>query len=95
MIGKSRGITVIDTFCGAGGFSEGFRQAGFDVVMGIDNWRPACDTHETNGFGEASIVKDTSKTLLSGEPVRVKPAPIQIPVRLPPKKKKPESAEGG
>ncbi len=39
---------LIDFFCGAGGFSEGFRQQGFQVVMGIDNWRPAVDTHNLN-----------------------------------------------
>lgn len=25
--------------------------AGFDVVYGIDFWKPACDTHEANGLG--------------------------------------------
>ncbi len=39
---------VIDFFCGAGGFSEGFRQQGFDVAMGIDNWAPAIKTHNLN-----------------------------------------------
>ncbi len=39
---------VIDFFSGAGGFSEGFRQQGFNVVMGIDNWRPAVETHNLN-----------------------------------------------
>jgi len=39
---------VIDFFCGAGGFSEGFRQQGFDVVMGVDNWNPAIETHNLN-----------------------------------------------
>lgn len=40
--------TVVDFFCGAGGFSEGFRQQGFQVVMGVDNWRPAVETHNIN-----------------------------------------------
>lgn len=31
-----RGGTVVDLFCGAGGLSEGFRQAGFKVVAGSD-----------------------------------------------------------
>ncbi|MBA7592141.1 hypothetical protein ES708_34318 [subsurface metagenome] len=26
------GLRVLDLFCGAGGFSEGFRQAGFEIV---------------------------------------------------------------
>ena len=39
---------VIDFFCGAGGFSEGFRQQGFQIVMGIDNWAPAIEAHNLN-----------------------------------------------
>ena len=27
-------LSVIDFFCGAGGFSEGFRQQGFEIAMG-------------------------------------------------------------
>ena len=42
--------TVIDVFCGAGGFSEGFRQQDFDIVMGIDSWLPAIETFNHN-FG--------------------------------------------
>jgi len=43
-------LTVIDFFCGAGGFSEGFRQQGFKIVMGIDRWKPAIDSFNYN-FG--------------------------------------------
>lgn len=41
-------LRVIDFFCGAGGFSEGFKQAGFNIVMGVDNWLPAIETHNAN-----------------------------------------------
>lgn len=41
-------LKVADLFCGAGGFSEGFRQAGFEIVFGLDNWKPAVDTHNLN-----------------------------------------------
>lgn len=32
----SSGPSVVDLFCGAGGISEGFRQAGFDALLGVD-----------------------------------------------------------
>ncbi len=41
-------LTVVDFFCGAGGFSEGFRQAGYNIVRGYDNWNPAIETYNHN-----------------------------------------------
>lgn len=41
-------MKVIDTFCGAGGFSEGFKQAGFEIILGIDNWDTACESFKLN-----------------------------------------------
>ena len=41
-------LKVIDFFCGAGGFSEGFRQMGYEIVYGFDHWRPAVDTYNHN-----------------------------------------------
>ena len=37
-------LTVADLFCGAGGFSEGFRQTGFELSFALDNWEPAIRT---------------------------------------------------
>jgi len=41
-------LTVLDFFCGAGGFSEGFRQMGYEIVHGFDHWKPAVDTFNHN-----------------------------------------------
>jgi DNA (cytosine-5)-methyltransferase 1 len=49
--------TFIDFFCGAGGFSEGFRQQGFKPLRGVDNWQPAINTHNLN-FGLNDSVKN-------------------------------------
>jgi DNA (cytosine-5)-methyltransferase 1 len=40
--------TVADLFSGAGGFSLGFREAGFQLVCAIDNDEAAIRTHHTN-----------------------------------------------
>jgi DNA (cytosine-5)-methyltransferase 1 len=40
--------SLIDFFCGAGGFSEGFRQMGFKIIYGYDSWKPAVDTFNHN-----------------------------------------------
>jgi len=39
---------VVDLFAGAGGLSEGFRQAGFSVIAGSDNDPDAMATYRTN-----------------------------------------------
>ena len=41
-------MKVADFFCGGGGFSEGFRQAGFDIVFAVDKWLPAVKTYKAN-----------------------------------------------
>ena len=41
-------LKVIDFFCGAGGFSEGFRQMGYEIIYGFDYWKPAVDTFNHN-----------------------------------------------
>ena len=41
-------MKVADFFCGGGGFSEGFRQAGFEIVFAVDSWAPAVKTYKGN-----------------------------------------------
>lgn len=43
--------TTIDLFCGAGGLTEGFRQAGFDCLYGNDMMPEAIDTFRHNHSG--------------------------------------------
>lgn len=50
-------LTVIDIFCGSGGFSEGFRQQDFEIVKGIDHREPAIKAFNHN-FGLDCSVQD-------------------------------------
>ena len=41
-------LKVVDLCCGAGGFSEGFSQAGFDIILGVDHWGDALKSFQQN-----------------------------------------------
>jgi DNA (cytosine-5)-methyltransferase 1 len=57
--------TVVDLFCGAGGLTVGFEDAGLDVAIASDFWHPAAETHRANfpniPFIEADI-RDVTPT---------------------------------
>lgn len=57
---------LIDLFCGAGGFSEGGINAGFDKVIGVDFWDKALELHKLNHPSSTclhmSLGKDHRKT---------------------------------
>ncbi len=50
-------MRVADFFCGSGGFSEGFRQAGYDIVFAVDKWEPAVRTYRGNKPG-VNVIQD-------------------------------------
>jgi len=50
-------MKVVDLFCGAGLFSEGFKQAGFDIVWGLDNDFLSCESFKMN-HGNVVVQKD-------------------------------------
>lgn len=54
-------FNVIDLFCGAGGLSLGFQQAGFKVILGIDNNQQALMTFRNNHKSAISVCGDISK----------------------------------
>ena len=51
-------MRVFDLFCGVGGFSTGFQQAGFEIVLGIDLDPTVEDTFRANHPGAKFICKD-------------------------------------
>ena len=57
-IDMSKKMIAIDLFSGCGGFSFGFQQAGFDVVLGVDNNKIALQTFEHNHNNSKTMMSD-------------------------------------
>ncbi|MFC1548704.1 DNA cytosine methyltransferase [Candidatus Omnitrophota bacterium] len=53
--------TAIDLFAGAGGITEGFKWAGFDVLASLEWDHDACETHRANHPDTAVIEGDITK----------------------------------
>ena len=54
--------TLIDLFCGAGGMSHGFEQAGYFVVAGVDFDSDAVNTFEANHTNSRALKADLAQT---------------------------------
>jgi len=54
-------LKVVDLFCGAGGMSKGFKQAGFDVILGIDNDAQVLETFQRNHPDSETWEEDIEK----------------------------------
>lgn len=60
-------MKIIDLFCGIGGLSLGFEQAGFEVVSAIDMWSDAVRTYNHNRkekVAKVMTVEDYNNTML-------------------------------
>ncbi|CAD0084876.1 unnamed protein product [Aureobasidium vineae] len=55
--------TFGDFFCGAGGVSVGAREAGFNIVYGVDHDRDACATYRKNFPGTTVFEEDVNHNL--------------------------------
>ncbi|MCI7358586.1 MAG: DNA cytosine methyltransferase [Parabacteroides sp.] len=59
---------VLDLFCGCGGLSLGFEEAGYNVLLGIDIWEDALKTYAYNHKHNKTLCADMST--LRGEDVK-------------------------
>lgn len=50
-------LKIIDLFCGCGGFSQGFEQAGYSTLLGVDMWADATSTYQYN-FPNSKVIND-------------------------------------
>jgi DNA (cytosine-5)-methyltransferase 1 len=56
-----RKYNVIDLFCGCGGFSKGFEEAGFNIRFGVDVWKDATITYRHNFPNAIAVNEDITK----------------------------------
>ena len=54
-------MKVIDLFCGCGGMSMGFQNAGYEILVACDNWKEALHNYQIN-FDHPTIEIDLSDT---------------------------------
>ena len=53
-------LNTIDLFAGCGGLSKGFLDAGFNIILGVDNNEPALQTFAYNHHGAKTLNGDLS-----------------------------------
>ena len=64
-------MNAIDLFAGCGGLSKGFMDAGYHIIVGVDNDQAALKTFTLNHPGAVAMNADLSKQETFDEILRV------------------------
>ncbi|MCQ2335948.1 MAG: DNA cytosine methyltransferase [Paludibacteraceae bacterium] len=75
---------VIDLFCGCGGMSLGFEKAGFNMLLGIDNWEDALKTYRYNHKNANTLCGDLSTLTPEEVNSKIKNEKIDVIIGGPP-----------
>jgi site-specific DNA-cytosine methylase len=75
-------LSTIDLFCGAGGITEGFRQAGFRCLYANDCMPEAIQTFEENHPGVWADCENIERVKPAGIRMRLKIAKGDLDVRF-------------
>jgi DNA (cytosine-5)-methyltransferase 1 len=73
---RGRPLRAIDLFCGAGGLTEGFKAAGYEVTFALDKDKDACATYAKN-HPEVDLVR-ASITDLSPEEIAERAGVVDV-----------------
>lgn len=63
---------TVDLFCGCGGMSLGFQNAGFHILAAYDNWKPAVDVYKQN-FNHPIVSADLSDESVQNDIIQLAP----------------------
>jgi len=69
---------ALDLFCGAGGFSEGFKKAGYEVLLGIDNIEIFIETFKENHKNTIAVCGNIRKITVENVKRRISNKSIDI-----------------
>ena len=75
---------TLDLFCGCGGLSLGFKNAGFNVRVANDKWNVALDTYAANFPEAATILGDITSEKIQERIIKACGGKIDVIVGGPP-----------
>ena len=76
--------TVVDLFSGCGGFSLGFKEAGYNIIVANDKWKTALNTYSKNFPSVTAILGDVNDRCIQHQIVESCTAEIDVVIGGPP-----------